>query len=118
VSVLQLVYNADSIATVSTVIIETMPNTSKSTRTTITLKEKLSSKNSCDNIKVVHVESQAAQKNIVNVIRLGSSVEISASVLSVRIMSLSAIKRSSLTSKGTLPQHLTRDLPYVLFSFY
>lgn len=117
-SVLQLVYNADSIATVSTVIIETMPNTSKSIRTIITLKEKLSSKNSCGNIKVVHVESQAAQKNIVSAIRLGSSVEISVSVLSVRIMSLLVIKKSSLTSKGTLPPILTRDLPYVLFSFY
>lgn len=108
----------DSIATVSTAIIETMPNTSKSIRTTITLKEKLSSKNSYDNIKVAHAESQAAQKNIVNAIRLDCSVEIFVNVSSVRIMSLSVIKKSSVTLKGTLRPHLTKDLPYVFFSFY
>jgi len=117
VSVLQHAYNVDSIATVLTVIIKTMPNTSKSTKSTITLKEKLSSKSLLDNTKDVHAESQAAQKNTVNVIRLDFFVEISVSVLSVRIMSLSVTKKSSLTLKETLHQLRTKDLLYVLFCF-
>lgn len=96
-SVLQHAYNAEFIATVLTAIIKTMSNTSKSIRTIITLKEKHLSKNSQGSTKVVHAESQAAQKNIVSVIRLDFSVEISASVLSVRIMSLSVTKKSSQT---------------------
>lgn len=95
-----------------------MPNTSKSIKTIITLNEKLLKKNSHDNIKVVHAESQAAQKNTVNAIRLDSSVEIYVSVLSVRIMSLLVTKKLSPTSKETHPLHLTKVLLYVLFSFY
>ena len=57
-----------------------MLNTSNSTKTTITLIEKLSKKNSHVSTKAVHAENPAVQKNTASAIRQDFCVEIYVSV--------------------------------------
>ena len=87
-SVLQPVWNAVIIATVSIAIIHTTRNALKFTSNKITQSEKLSKKNSLESTRDVHVESLDAQKSTASAIKRACCAEIFASAFSVKTTNL------------------------------
>ncbi len=83
----------EKIVTVSTATIDTTPNTSNSTKNTITLNEKPSKTNSHGNTKAAHVENPAAPKSTASAIRQVCYAATSASASSVKTTNPSAIKK-------------------------
>jgi hypothetical protein len=104
----------EKIAIVLTVITKIIQNSTNTTKTTTIHKEIFSPMIPQENIKVVHVENQDVQKNIVNVIKQDYFVEIFVNVYNVKIINHLVIKKSYLNLKEIHLQILIKLLLYVI----